>query len=115
MSRGDFSCIMNTHCEKSLDDEIHYNVNCKCKQRVLIRNNGQTVYVWYRICVCGYHKDRSSEYKNSELPDYHKDGIDIHENGGCIYKIILRRGCIWDDYKFVLECFVGVPGYNMQR
>ncbi|XP_061171575.1 uncharacterized protein LOC133181050 [Saccostrea echinata] len=105
MSRGDFSHFDDIDCGKSIKDEEHYNENCSCKKKK-VKRNGRTVFVWYRICYCGYHTDRTSEYNRAEIPDNPpKDGIDIHYNESCYYRTEKHRGCIWNSYKFVLYCY----------
>uniref|UniRef100_K1QDX2 Uncharacterized protein n=1 Tax=Magallana gigas TaxID=29159 RepID=K1QDX2_MAGGI len=105
MASGDiavnFDDIKSKPCNTT---EVHAKSECKYKRRKLTKD-GNTIYMWYRICVCKKYANRRQEYKEykDRTPDT-EDGVYVHEKS-CIYKIhTVREKPGVKYYKIEVQC-----------
>lgn len=91
--------------------EEHGDRRCKYKRRKLIKD-GTTVFMWYRICVCGKYATRDRECENRTTDT--KDGVHAHNEESCTYETIAVYGMCWVKYfEIHVQCYcLGKPKYR---
>lgn len=76
----------------TMNDEEYMKKDCKALRRQL-KQKQATSFVFYRLCFCGKHTDRSREFyeidDGENMPEYASlDGIEVHGYKECQYTTV---------------------------
>lgn len=104
MSDSKYNEVIIQSLSKEIEGEIHLRCECLPYKVEGLLNDEKVVQVHLRKCICGEYPDKESllTYTEKCLP---RDGVVIHLNPHCKYKLVDVPGEFRTMYKLIKECY----------